>query len=611
MSMLKYFVGFILFLNSGLLYTQISPGPLVEYHKELEGLFNCTECHTLGQKISDEKCLDCHELLRSRIDAGKGYHVSDVVTSINCFECHSDHHGRKFDIIRFDESEFDHDLTGYELLGAHQDPKCADCHKDAHISKKEIRDKVYTYLGLSTECLSCHDDYHRSELGTSCIDCHDFEAFVPAPKFDHNDTDFRLIGAHKELDCVSCHAIEGSGEDRFQQFTGLAFDNCTSCHEDVHQGKFGNKCTDCHNQNSFSEISGRKNFDHSTTNFPLLGQHRFLDCFECHDRQNSASTMFEDFQHQNFNHCTTCHEDVHNNKFGQDCRKCHSEESFKQLNDPDAFDHSLTDYPLIGMHIEVDCAACHISEDMTDPLEHEECKSCHDDYHQGDFVDTNGQSPDCASCHQVEEGFENTHFDIDDHKNTDFPLTGAHIATPCFVCHLQSEDRWEFRNIGKLCVDCHDDIHYQYIDSAYYPKQDCQACHSTEAWADIDFDHSRTDFELEGAHARSDCRACHMDGEDQNQLNQEFKGLDADCLHCHENVHYGQFDHLGEKNCNNCHGFEDWTASRFDHDNTKFRLEGAHQDLECAACHKTIIRDSTELILYKIEKFECVDCHGS
>ncbi len=599
----------VLWCISGQLSAQLSPGPLAEPHADLEGVFNCTKCHTLGEKVSDAKCLQCHELLNERINANLGYHASDYVKSKNCFQCHSDHHGRTFDMIRLDESEFDHDLTGYELLGAHQDPDCKDCHNKEHIERQEIRDKLFTYLGLSTECLSCHDDYHRGELSTNCIDCHDYQAFSPAPKFDHDQTQFKLVGAHRSVDCIQCHAQEDTGDPPYRQYSGIAFQHCTACHEDVHQGKFGTNCTDCHNQNAFNEISGRKQFDHNATNFPLVGQHQFLDCFECHDRQQEGRDMFEDYKGAAIDQCTTCHEDVHQDRFGQNCQKCHSEASFKNVPE-DMFDHNLTDYPLLGKHQTVDCASCHIADDKTTPMAHDACVDCHEDYHRGELSDNNSPR-DCASCHDV-DGFEYTSYSIEDHNQSQFVLTGAHLATPCFVCHLQDEQRWQFRNIGTECVDCHEDIHEGFIDPKYYPKADCESCHTTEHWADINFDHDRTQFALEGKHRNVDCAACHFEQtKDQQKPIQRFKNLSMECTQCHEDVHRGQFEDLGGTQCTNCHGFDDWSASQFDHDQTQFPLEGAHANLECNACHKPYLSQGTEYILYKIKNFECIDCHGN
>ena len=112
---------FFLFLSIIVSYGQISPGDLSEAHAELEGMSNCTLCHDLGDKVSDRKCLDCHTEIQSLINNNRGYHAESTVKAKDCFECHSDHHGRKFDMVRFDEDNFDHDLTGYGLEGKHEE----------------------------------------------------------------------------------------------------------------------------------------------------------------------------------------------------------------------------------------------------------------------------------------------------------------------------------------------------------------------------------------------------------------------------------------------------------------------------------------------------------
>jgi len=114
----------IMFCNP--LLAQISPGELAEVHAHLEGISNCTKCHTLGDKVSNEKCLDCHTELKARIDQNKGNHASAEIKGKACVTCHNDHHGRKFEIIRFDKDKFDHKLAGFEVLGAHAKKTCKD-----------------------------------------------------------------------------------------------------------------------------------------------------------------------------------------------------------------------------------------------------------------------------------------------------------------------------------------------------------------------------------------------------------------------------------------------------------------------------------------------------
>ena len=54
---------------------QISPGKLTTAHAELEGIMNCTQCHDLGNKVTNTKCLACHEEIQELTDQNRGYHA--------------------------------------------------------------------------------------------------------------------------------------------------------------------------------------------------------------------------------------------------------------------------------------------------------------------------------------------------------------------------------------------------------------------------------------------------------------------------------------------------------------------------------------------------------
>ena len=218
---------------------QISPGDLAKVHSHLEGMANCTKCHILGEKVSNEKCLACHTELKVRIDLKKGYHSSAEVKGKQCASCHNDHHGVSFQILRFDKDKFNHILTGYKLEGAHSSKKCADCHKAAFISDSKIKAKKFSYLGLNTECLGCHADYHQKTLSVNCADCHNADKFNPASKFSHTRAKFQLTGKHEHLACADCHKTSIKNGVKFQEFKGVQATNCTNCHKDVHQNKFG------------------------------------------------------------------------------------------------------------------------------------------------------------------------------------------------------------------------------------------------------------------------------------------------------------------------------------------------------------------------------------
>jgi hypothetical protein len=590
------------------MWAQISPGELSKFHANLEGMVNCTKCHVLGDKVSNEKCLECHQELKSRVNQGKGFHASSAVTGKDCFSCHSEHHGRNFEIVRFDSQQFDHQKTGFRLTGAHIRQECNTCHRNENIESADIKKKTYTYLGLKTNCNACHEDVHQNTLSTDCAKCHTTQEFKPATLFDHSKTDFLLKGKHQETDCRSCHEVTFEGGKEFQRFKGIQHTSCADCHADPHKGSFGSKCTDCHNEQSFTEFMGRSSFNHAQTQFPLLGKHRKIDCTACHEMGagTQANNVFQDYKGKDVHSCITCHQDVHQSKFGTDCKQCHSEDSFQKMINPEAFKHDLTGYPLEGKHTAVDCRKCHLGK-ATDPLPHELCGNCHKDYHEGQFIRGN-EHPDCNACHQV-EGFTESSYTVERHQASSFPLEGAHQATPCFSCHLKNEE-WTFTGLSQQCAGCHTNVHEGGLGEKYYPQQKCVECHGTTGWTDIDFNHQQTGFELSGRHQTIRCTECHQPDPKNPPRTIYFTGLIQDCFSCHQDQHGGQFEEEGKTTCSGCHSTTDWKPSTFDHNTAAFKLEGAHSGVACEKCHKPEANGETAIIQYKLDRFECADCHG-
>ena len=588
---------------------QLSPGPLIEAHAHLEGIANCTKCHTLGQKVSNQKCLDCHDRIADLVESGRGYHASPEVVRQDCYACHSDHHGRTFDVIRFDIQRFDHNLTGYALTGAHAALDCRECHNAQHIADPELSRRNETYLGLETACISCHTDQHQGTLSRDCASCHTTAAFAPATGFTHAETAFPLRGKHTEVACLDCHPMEVRNGRDFQKFADIPFNQCSSCHADPHESRFGPDCRSCHTEESFFIFRGQANFDHSTTGFPLRGQHRRIDCADCHRLGSGTERAFTDFTGRDVNNCATCHDDVHTGKFGPDCRQCHSEQSFFEITGGlGSIDHSLTDFPLEGKHQEiVDCRACHAPR-LTEPVAFQQCTDCHSDYHEGQFVDVKQQVIDCAACHTV-DGFPGSTYTIAQHNDGPFPLTGAHLATPCFACHVQ-DDRWVFQDLGTACLDCHQSPHGDGLDPRYDPDPTCTGCHSTESWSQIAFSHAQTGFALEGAHLTASCIACHEPDPTVADLRVlPFSGLGQDCAGCHQDVHQAQFIRDGVTDCAQCHSPAGWRPSTFDHDSARFVLEGAHVGVDCASCHRQVTRQGVTYTLYQTGLLRCTDCH--
>ncbi len=529
-QILFFFLLFAIFSNAA---AQISPGELSKSHSFLEGVSNCTKCHDLGNKVTKEKCLDCHKEIKAGISSKKGYHSSNEVIAKDCFICHNDHHGLNFKMLKFEKTTFDHLKTGFELKGAHskEDCKacnCSSCHKAAFIKDPELKKKNSTYLGLSRECLSCHEDFHKGKMSPNCLNCHGFDTFKKAEGFNHNTSKFPLLGKHKTVSCEKCHkpmVINGKSQP---QWEGILFNNCTSCHKDVHE-----------------------------------------------------------------------------DKFGQNCKKCHSEESFHVKKDNGNFDHDKTDFKLLGKHQNLDCKKCH-KKNLIDPIKSDHCSDCHIDFHKNEFS-KNGILPDCDQCHD-NSGFTETLYTIERHNTSEFRLEGAHIATPCILCHKKQEI-WTFVNTGKACIDCHEDKHKGFIREKYYPKSECTKCHTVNSWRTINFDHSGTDFKLEGVHIGKSCTVCHFKNNETGLVIQKFEGLSKECAGCHKNIHGSQFDTNGKTDCLRCHEQTDWKKNIFNHNSARFKLEGAHAKVNCEKCHKVVVTENEKYIEYKNNQLLCSDCH--
>ncbi|MGB5499364.1 MAG: hypothetical protein WBM77_10585, partial [Maribacter sp.] len=209
-------------------------------------------------------------------------------------------------------------------------------------------------------------------------------------------------------------------------------------------------------------------------------------------------------------------------------------------------------------------------------------------------------------------GFDYSLYTLEQHQESAFPLEGAHSATPCFACHVSEDDeRWTFRELGETCIDCHQDIHKGYISEKYYPKDDCKSCHINDAWTTVDFDHDQTNWPLNGKHIEVSCRECHFIEitDTKTHTEQKFASLDTKCISCHENKHDETFAIDGVTDCTRCHVTSSWFPETFNHDLTNFPLEGEHAKIQCSACHELANTSGEIEVIYKIQKFRCIDCH--
>jgi len=248
----------------------------------------CTSCHVTNRPTADlpKNCAGCH----STDDPHQGRRGSD------CAACHQ----QDAWTVAFDHL----DATGFQLAGAHAELQCQSCHTGT------LQDP------LPSECEDCHaaDDPHRGQL-PSCTDCHEPQGWRNSLRFDHEFTNFPLLGMHKLASCEQCHASPAFKDTGAQ---------CSHCHaaNDIHKGTMGDDCADCHSPSGWVLWA----FDHAAqTGFALTGAHADLACEGCHEPGAGAPLSVS-------SSCFECHraDDVHAGQFGNRCERCHTTAGFDQ-----------------------------------------------------------------------------------------------------------------------------------------------------------------------------------------------------------------------------------------------------------------------------------------
>jgi len=431
---------------------------------------------------------------------------------------------------------------------------CLDCHT-------EINDDIQAMTGFhgrspsipEVECTVCHTEHEGRDADIIGLD---------PDTFDHAATDFPLRDSHIAVSCEGCHAADTAYRETES--------TCFSCHstDDRHNGNLGEGCSDCHSETRWIDAS----FDHDTTDFPLAGKHVDTPCGGCHRNEVYADTPTT---------CVSCHriDDTHAGRNGEMCQDCHAPAGWADTR----FDHfAETGFALADGHSGLACAACHADSTFEQPPE-PECYACHraDDVHAGN----NGA--ECQTCHSPTTW---PTVSFDHLRESGFALNGAHGDLLCTACHRGPV---ETARPDSSCVSCHwtNDVHQGRLGET------CQDCHGETGWAEsVRFDHDLTAFPLLGLHAAVSCEGCHADA--------GFQDTQDQCVDCHrvDDVH----DQRLGLDCAMCHNPNDWGIWRFDHSTqTDFPLDGAHEDLDCLACHNRPVTDTVAL------STTCGGCHRS
>ncbi len=568
-----------------------SPGDLAKAHAAYEGLANCTKCHPQGKQLSREVCLACHEEMKPSFAEGRGLHGRLPQGERDCWRCHHDHQGREFSMIDWGPSGkkgFDHARTGLPIKGKHLVIDCGKCHQARLIADPAVKQLLTrrpgrkTFLGAPAACAACHADEHRGQVGTDCKKCHGESRFKPAPRFDHGKTEYPLVGKHEKVACGKCHprAVDPT----------------------VHVG--------------------------------LRPKHR----------------TFLRFKPVRSESCLDCHKDPHRDRFGRKCAGCHTEADWKTMV-PGASEvlgfHDKTRYRLEGAHGRVACRPCHGpfggDKAVFRGMAFDACTDCHVDAHGGQMARKRVLgSGACDRCHTL-QSFEAVKYGPQEHRESRYPLEGAHLVVACASCHqaspriaerLPAAARRELARRGRpvrlsqavyamsgnwtRCETCHADPHGGQFDKRAGGKG-CTGCHELSSFARTRFDHTKdTKFPLEGKHAKTACASCHpASAGPRGAPLVKYTGVERTCAGCHADPHAAQFAKGVDEptDCGRCHGAEDWKKKtlRFRHEPpfTDFRLAGKHLKAECKACHPEVkVGGGAVVARYRGVPRTCHGCHA-
>ena len=409
---------------------------------------NCSDCHIQANDYTIFTCVTCHH--QQDMDQSHQQVQGYIYESNACYACHPT--GQS-------QGAFDHNLSGFPLTGAHLTVECSQCHPNGYVTPPP------------TVCSGCHQSNYNStnnpnhqalSISTECETCHTTNPGWQPALFPQHNQYFELLGQHASItDCNQCH-------------NGNYNLNSTACLQ-CHQNDYNNAsnpnhvaagipttCEECHTANGWTPST----FNHSTTGFTLDGAHASLQCSACHLGVITGLNP----------NCVSCHQNDYNTAANPNhvaagipttCQDCHTTTAWI----PSTFNHSTTGFPLLGVHAQIQCSACH--QGVITGLS-PDCLPCHQtDYNNAPNHVVLNYPTNCDMCHSF-NGWTPSTFD---HNNTNFPLTGAHLTVPCSACHQSG-----FVGTPTACVACHQTDYNNTTNPSHTALQlstDCSTCHTT------------------------------------------------------------------------------------------------------------------------------------
>ena len=224
------------------------------------------------------------------------------------------------------------------------------------------------------------------------------------------------------------------------------------------------QCLDCHKSGTWYPLLEVSKFDHDrNTDFSLVGVHTDLNCTQCHAGESIDS--FHQFLAKG-QACSDCHQDIHQNYWGNQCQDCHSPTNW---NPEQAYRrHDQTLFPLIGGHYSIECYLCHTTPHQLPSLD---CEQCHITDFDVDLTAHEGlrETPDCSTCHAPTTWNQILAINHD----VFFPIySGDHRGewSSCSTCHYEAGVYQTFTCFGS---GCHDESK---MNSEHCEGNDCEQC---------------------------------------------------------------------------------------------------------------------------------------
>jgi|GEM_PF-390875 len=177
----------------------------------------CGACHSVGDTVDDDKCVQCHDGYRNdnrprHLEPSADVRADQVSPGSDCASCHNEHRGS---------------------------PRMAD-------------DGSLPHLGAAESCASdtCHPNQHSADFLREGPEPPAIVAAGPVPTFDMDQAPFHAAhavvehnGEALEIACQACHAAKDGSGGLVEAAPGKS---CFRCHEGGEQF-VNSQCMACHN----------------------------------------------------------------------------------------------------------------------------------------------------------------------------------------------------------------------------------------------------------------------------------------------------------------------------------------------------------------------------